>query len=224
MYQRISFITEDQVIISGDYYSVQSPRGVVLLLHMMPAVKESWQGLVKVLNASNFSALAIDLRGHGESVDKIDGTRLNYNKFTDSEHQASSQDVRGAIVWLHAKGAKDSKIAVVGASIGANLALQALVQTAEIPTAVLLSPGLDFRGVKTDLLVKKLRAPKTFLCVASLDDKYSFDTCRTLRQETPLGVRNENLELSDAGHGTHIFSAEPEMMQRVVEWVDEMIR
>src|SRR5207245_1856203 len=102
----------------------ENPHGYVLLLHMMPAVKESWQELAKALNEAGLSALAIDFRGHGESVSKSDGTRLNYKDFADEQQQAKILDVRGAMEWLRARGAQDSQIAVIGASIGANLALQ----------------------------------------------------------------------------------------------------
>lgn len=220
MYKRVNFKTEDDVIISGDYYGVPEPKGYVLMLHMMPAVKESWQELAKAMNRASFAVLAIDLRGHGESINKTDGTTLNYKNFTDQQHQSSIYDVKAALNWLRMEGAMNHCVAVVGASIGANLALYTLANVKEIPTAVLMSPGLDFRGLQTEPLVKKLKQTKSFLCISSLDDKYSFDSCRTLIQETPLGIQKENIELQDAGHGTHMFSTEPDLAQKVVAWIE----
>ena len=220
-YERINFTTQDGVVISGDFYSVENPSGYVLLLHMMPAVKESWQELAKACNEAGLSALAIDFRGHGESNTKVDGTKFNYKDFTDEQQQSKILDIRGAMDWLRSHGADDEKIAVIGASIGANLALQYLAENHKVPTAVLMSPGLDFRGVKTDESVRKLGAEQSFMCIAALDDKYSYETCRDLDQLTQ--VRRENVQLAEAGHGTHMFN-EPGLVARVVEWVKERLK
>ena len=72
------------------------------------------------------------------------------------------------------KAAAD-KISFVGASIGANLSLQYISEHPEFKTAVLLSPGLDYRGVKTEPLAKILKpgkkcflsAPKTIFVPAA---------------------------------------------------------
>lgn len=216
MYQRVSFLTEDKVKITGDYYLAENPVGYVLLLHMMPAVKESWQALAKALRTAGFNVLAFDFRGHGESIYKEEGTVLNYQNFSDQEHQAKILDVRAAVGFLKEQGAVESKMALVGASIGANLALQLLSESL-VPTAVLLSPGLDYRGVKADFFEKKLKPEQSFLCVAALDDKYSYDTCIKLTAE--IGVENEKILLDSGGHGTDMFNAEPGLIGKIVEWV-----
>ena len=46
----------------------------------------------------------------------------------------------------------ETNTAIIGASIGANMALVTAANEAEIDTVVLLSPGLDYFGVTTDEL------------------------------------------------------------------------
>ncbi len=216
MYQRVNFKTEDGVIIVGDYYSAENPKGHILMLHMMPALKESWQECAKVFTKAGFSCLAIDQRGHGESVKTEDGRILNFKDFDDAGQQSKILDVRAAVQWLEQQGAAISKLALVGASIGANLSLQYLVETAQLKTAILLSPGLDYRGIKVDELAKKISPAQTFLCVAASDDDYSYQTCRAL-----FGITGQVkvVQLAQGGHGTNIFNDHPEVIDQMVEWI-----
>jgi alpha-beta hydrolase superfamily lysophospholipase len=214
MYERVKFATEDGVIIFGDYYKVERARGFALLLHMMPAVKESWQELAKALNAFGIVCLAIDMRGHGESIHKADGATLNFKNFSDAEHQAKILDVRAAVKWFLDHGAVEERLFLVGASIGANLALEYLAEDPNAPFAILMSPGLEYRAIKADKSISQIREKQSVLCVAALDDKYAYDTCRTLKQVAPA---TETWLLDEGGHGTDMFNEEG-LIRRVVDW------
>ena len=66
MPQRIELKTKDGVSVIGDYYapSQASVKGL-LLLHMMPADRTSWNAFAGRMQAAGWHVLAIDLRGHG---------------------------------------------------------------------------------------------------------------------------------------------------------------
>ena len=112
---------------------------------MMPEVRRSWIPLSTELNKVGVATLAIDLRGHGESVEiqKVGGAKLklDYEKFSDAEHQASRLDVDAAMNFLKSKGFLEENIVLAGASIGANLTLDAMYRYHKISRGVLLSPG-----------------------------------------------------------------------------------
>lgn len=220
MYERVRFNTSDGVIIAGDYYTVDYPTGYVIALHMMPALKESWQELAKALNVAGIACLAIDMRGHGESIKKTDGTTLNFNNFSDEEHRQKIVDVQAAVAWIKTKNASEDKIVLVGASVGANLALEELVESENMPAAVLLSPGLDYRQIKTPELIGRVTSSKRVLCVASLEDRYSYDTCRQLAQMSP---RVEMMQLDEAGHGTNMFN-EVGLTEKIVARVSQYLQ
>ncbi|MDL5501897.1 MAG: alpha/beta fold hydrolase, partial [Candidatus Methanoperedens sp.] len=138
--EEITFITEDGVKISGNYFKPKKERApVFLLLHMMPATKESWNEFATRLQEKGFAVLAIDLRGHGKSTDK-NGTRLDYKEFEDHEHRESMKDIAAAKEFLKGKGADISEMAIAGASIGANLALWQASIDKDILLLILLSP------------------------------------------------------------------------------------
>lgn len=112
--------TIDNKKIAANLYKVENPKGWLILIHMMPAAKESWKKFAEEMRESGYESLAIDLRGHGESEGGPDG----YQKFSDEEHQNGIYDLEAAWEFLKSAGAKPEKTALIGASIGANLALE----------------------------------------------------------------------------------------------------
>ena len=216
MTERVELTTADGVTIIGAHYKVEPPGSGVLLLHMMPAAKESWRGFGAKLNETEIGALAIDLRGHGES----DGGPDGYRTFTDEEHQLSIEDVRVGIKYQKEEG--HGPIFVAGASIGANLALNILAENPEIEGAILLSAGINYRGVETISSAKKIRTDQSVYVVAAKDD----GSCGKMAEEIfmALATDKKKIEIFDVGgHGTNIFWKHPDLMDRLVRWLQELI-
>lgn len=220
MVETIKIKTQDEVEIIGDYYETQGDKGV-LLLHMMPADRKSWVFFAEKLQAKDFKVLAIDLRGHGESQGGPDG----YKKFSDAEHRASILDVEAGAEFLKStlrqSSGQEGKLHLVGASIGANFALKYLSDHSEVKSAILLSPGLDYRGVKILGLISALKNDQAVFAVASEDDKYSFDSVKNLFEGVPFSDSRMMKIFKDAGHGTTIFEKEPEFMEEVTDWISK---
>lgn len=212
MSERVEITTQDNVKIIGDYYPAKSKRGV-LLLHMMPADRKSWASFAGKLQPAGFQALAIDLRGHGES----EGGPNGYRDFSDTEHQASRFDVEAAADFLKSRGVSDLHLA--GASIGANLALQYLAEHPEVKSAVLFSPGLDYRGIVTAPALEKVREEQGVYLVAADDDSYSRDTVNELSRKISLDGRRAQKIFVRGGHGTKLFEVYPEFMDELIEWL-----
>lgn len=216
MSKKISLKTSDNVEIIGNYYNTNDANApAVVLLHMIPATKESWRGLAKNLNSAGFQSLAIDLRGHGESESGPE----DYKNFSDIQHQASIKDVNAGVEFFLSKGVPMEKISLIGASIGANLSLEFQASHPEIKASVLLSPGLNYKGIETEPLIKKINRDQSIFLVAGGDnDEYSTETVQKLHAL----AKSENKQLkifSNAGHGTSILREEPELMEEIVEWL-----
>lgn len=207
--EKINLTAPDGPKISADFYDASEPKSWLLLVHMMPAVKESWGEFVKEMQKFGYASLAIDLRGHGESEGGPDG----YQKFSDTEHRASIQDLEAGWEFLKSKGAIPEKSAVIGASIGANLGLQFLATHPEISGGVLLSPG-NYKGMNSAQLVKKLSENQKIIFVASkLDERSGGNNVEDNRRYYDLAsqVGNRHLIIFDgAGHGTDLFLLEKE--------------
>jgi pimeloyl-ACP methyl ester carboxylesterase len=221
MTQKVDFLTKDGVRISAVFDPASRPGPAALLLHMMPATKESWSaaGFTQLLVKAGFSVLAVDLRGHGESRTAADGRQLDYMLFGDREHQAKMLDVEAAAAWLRENaGVTEDKLAVVGASIGANLSIAFAAAHAHVPATVALSPGMDYRGVTTPDKVRRLGSGQSLFLAASSDDELSFQTDRRLAEMKPDSLVKE---YDGAGHGTTMFERRPELMGEIVAWLKE---
>jgi len=213
---KIFLSTKDDVKIAADLYEVENPAGWLVLVHMMPATKESWTELAKNFQNAGYENLAIDLRGHGES----DGGPDGYKSFADSQHQKSILDLEAAANYLIKKRqATSDKIIFIGASIGANLSLQYISEHSEFKTAVLLSPGLNYRGIKTESLAKNLRAGQKVFFVSSRDDGENAEENQKLYQSVPAGVEKEIKIYEAAGHGTTILENEQELKNLILEFL-----
>lgn len=215
--QPVTFTTSDGVVISGNFITPREPKGAVLLLHMMPSTKESWEPFQQALVKAHIASLAIDLRGHGQSTKGPADVVLDYKNFSDADHQLTKNDVTSAVEYLTAKGFAKNRIIVAGASIGANLAIQELSQDPEINSVILLSPGLDYHGIETEQYARSLSDNQALYTIASRDDAYSFDSSRRLYDVAT--IKKDIGEYDDIGHGTTMLEKKPEMIDSIVSWI-----
>ncbi len=223
MPKQIELKTSDGVGIVGDFYQTDEKESpAIILLHMMPSNKESWRDFAKKLNLAGFQCLAIDLRGHGES----EGGPVGYRTFSNEQHKASIYDVEVAAQFFISKGVPPEKISLAGASIGANLALQFQSEHQEIKASVLLSPGLDYFGIDTEPMIKKLREDQSvFFSAGGAGDEYSTETAQKLSnlRQSLLGGKNARLKIfENAGHGTTMFNEERFFMDEIIDWLRQI--
>jgi len=208
----VTFQTEDGVRIVGTYYPGSGDG--VLLLHQLGSDRHSWDYFAKKLQDAGYAVLSIDMRGHGESG-------LDWREFrsptgvtrqADNDFLGMLLDVKAAKSRLNEEGKFASVI--VGASIGANIAALYAETDSRVKEMVLLSPGMDYRGVQ--LPSGPLFAGKTML-VASSDDKQS----AAALDAYPGRIRGEHktLEYPGKAHGTEILDTQPGLADRIIEWL-----
>ncbi|MEK6843160.1 MAG: alpha/beta fold hydrolase [Candidatus Micrarchaeota archaeon] len=196
---------DGQKISSAFYKSKTDTRSLVLLLHMLGRSKEDWIDFAKRLT-DKYNVLAIDFRGHGDS----DGALENFGK---SDFEKFQLDIECARDYIEKIGKKIT--CIIGGSIGAN---SALVFGAEntIDRLVLLSPGLDYKGIRTEEAARKYAGK--ILLVASEDDSFSANSVRKLFNWT---LAKKQMKIyQNAGHGTSMF-ASTDMDELILNWLAE---
>ncbi len=222
MMERITFSTDDGITIVGNLYKGKEGSPCALLLHMMPATKESWETFAVQLVDSGYTVLAIDLRGHGESIGTTERP-IDYKEFTDKEHQATIHDIEAAVRWLRrTQETKESRLVIVGASIGANLAISFAAKHRPATAVVALSPGLRYHGVSIESATAELPSLAKIYFAASDDDEYALSSVREL---AAMRSKSTTLrELHDAGHGTTMFEKSPGFLEEVIRWISKNVR
>ena len=217
--QAISLKTKDDKTIFGKYYKADAnatgsnSNVAVILLHMLDKDHSSWDKFAVQLYLENYSVISIDLRGHGESA-KSTGS---WQDFTEKDFNNMILDVKEAKEFgLHEK---KTKFVIIGASIGANTALNYATEDNEILGVVLLSPGLDYRGVKTDTSALNY-GQRPILLVASEEDTYSANSVKELN--TKLFGKKKLVMFKNAGHGTDMFES-TELDKEIIAWLKENV-
>lgn len=185
------------------------PFSGVILLHMLGSERGVWAdvGLVEALVGAGYATLVVDMRGHGETGGAADWTL--------------AADDLGRVwdAFVALDSVDDARTAIIGASIGANMALRLGVDRPDIRAVVALSPGLDYRGVTTAELPAAY-GDRPLLLVASEDDAYAADSVRALAES----AANARVEVyATAGHGTNMFAAAPELTPLIIGWLDEQL-
>jgi pimeloyl-ACP methyl ester carboxylesterase len=187
------------------FESSARPAPAVLLLHMLGRSKEDWDRVAERLEEAGITALALDLRGHGRSG----GANTALAPMVD--------DVKVAVAWLASRpGTRPGAIAVVGASLGANLAAIASADLPAVHAIGLLSPSLDYRGLRIDAGVMKRIGERPVWLGASTQDPYAL---RTLKELAPgSGAREQRLSSAPA-HGSNLLTADPDLARGLVDWL-----
>ena len=179
----------------------------VLLVHMLGRDHTDWSFLSKKLHQIKFSTIAIDLRGHGKSAKS--GATL-----TDSDYLAMLGDLEAGANWLRRQGIEN--VSCVGASIGANLCAQLGAKDPRIVNLVLLSPGLNHKGITSGDAVKAY-GNRPVLIVAAEDDRFAPRTAAAL-EEAAVGQVHYEL-LAEGGHGTKMLTRASTLEHTVMSWL-----
>jgi pimeloyl-ACP methyl ester carboxylesterase len=201
----LQFSTDDGLVIAGTLFAAsRRPAPTVLLLHALGSNKESWVQFALQLQTAGYNALAIDLRGFGATGGKIDWNKVPGDVNT----------VLTRLVTL--PGVDPQRISIVGADIGANVALGACTELTGCRTVVLLSPGLDYQGVKAaDALMRYGR--RSALIVASRADTPSGTDSVALDK---VAQGDHKLQLYEGkAHGTALLSAQPDLPKLIIQWL-----
>jgi pyridoxine 5-phosphate synthase len=204
---RVSFASLDGTTISGDLYEASNrPSPGVVLVHMLSRNKADWQEMGERIREAGITALAIDLRGHGNSSGSA------------AELPPMMQDVRAAAQWLASRGGvRPDAMAIVGASLGASLALLAATELPTVRAIGLLSPSIDYRGVRTDTSLIKRLGMRSLWLSASTEDPLALRTLRDFAAESS-GLREQMVSNAPA-HGTMLIERDGEVGRALVDWL-----
>ena len=227
----IRLMTRDDLELAGVYYPVATnSAAAVLLIHSYGKNHEEWGPVAPLFQENGIAVLAIDLRGHGDSTRRLtaDGVKtLDYHNFSPQDFTAMLLDINQAYDWLSTQPGIDAKrIAVVGSSIGANLALRYAAFNDEVAGLILISPGLVYHDLRTDDVITKY-GRRPLRIVVSRDDVFAFESSRRLidlRQHAGQAVEsNELIACSGTLHGSTMLTGVKGLSAVVFGWLEDTL-
>lgn len=210
---RVTFDTVDDVSVTAWYGRVPGAgrHPSVILVHEVGSAlgSQEWllSGVFEDLLENGYNALALDLRGHGNTPLPDDGRTQSLLLVSDLE--AMHLEVRAAITWLRSQATADpARIAVIGNGIGGNIAYVSMgAFPDDLRAAVALSPGFwnqDFEPLVIGAGIVPF-TPHTILYLVGAED---------------FGFLNQTA-LSYAGFATALASVTADPQLRVFEGVSD---
>lgn len=176
--QTVSLSTQDGWELAALYRPADKEKKTVILLHDLGKNKEEFSTFKSDLRREGFGYLALDLRGHGKSVNK--GTAASFSREgVDNEYNKMTRDVEAAVSFLNKKGVPAADAVVLGAGLGANVAAKSMSFSPEVSGLVLMSPTANNRDV---LSIPAMRLYKgDILIAAGAADKKGFLEASVIR-------------------------------------------
>lgn len=200
---------------------------VAVLLHGLRGSARSWSDVPARLVKVGWAVLAIDLRGHGESTVRRSAPPYTWDTFEPPDWQHMPGDV-GMILDQLAKDAPQyglnmQQTALVGASLGANVALLALDASPRrnapkwrVQKVALLSPSHNYKGLTPGLQLLRLRKQggRLWLAYSSEQPELAADA-DIFASLLPSQVHG----LASGGQGTDLLASHPEIKAKLVQWL-----
>ena len=213
--EAVYFPAADGFRIHADYYRAQkntSNAPMAILLHMNRADRGTWKPLAEPLSEAGFATLAIDMRGHGES--QTPNTEDQVERRDTRLYKDMYDDVRGAYDWLaEQEGVDRGRVALVGASVGASVALRYAVQDKSVDAIVCLTPGTLYLGLDSKRDTRRIRG-RTILLMATQNERRACDELARLND----GAKTKSYKGHEA-HGTAMFGEVPGVEKEIVAFL-----
>lgn len=202
----VSLSTADGRTVAAAWGAPAKATQGVVLVHAAGRTKEEWQLLADKLYRSGLQVIAVDLRGHGASAAAA-------SPLQPADYPAMIEDVRAAAALLRARGC--TRVALVGAELGANLAINEAADDPSVASVVMLSPGVDYKGVIASDAVRRF-GDRPVLLVAAADDVYATRSLGVLAQ---AAARETVQTYPQGGKGTAMLNRVPELESVVMGFV-----
>jgi alpha-beta hydrolase superfamily lysophospholipase len=204
---RVTLASRDGLTLVGTLVEPDStPAPAVLLLHGLGRSRHDWDRFAETLAARGIGSLALDIRGHGESGGPA----------PEDLSIAVADAIAGLEFLSRQASVAPGRLGIVGASIGANLAVLAGAGDSYVRAIVLLSPGLDYRGLKIENAMRRY-GERAALIVTSQEDPYATRSSKVLSSTGLIGHELQVLE--GAGHGAAMLDRAPQLTSSVVDWL-----
>lgn len=140
---------ENEIPDSEEYQGPKYP--LVILLHGLNRDHLAWSDLPATLTHAGYAVFALDLRGHGKSTITTWKRRVSWRLLQPEQWKNLHRDITQVIQYF--KKGEDypevdgSQVALIGEKLGANVATFVGKNSTEVKALVLLSPGLEFKGI-----------------------------------------------------------------------------
>ncbi|WP_373531402.1 alpha/beta hydrolase [Vampirovibrio sp.] len=235
-YEEVTLPLPDQLLLYGRLYDPSlTERGenefadpeeyqgtkypLIILLHGLNRSHLAWGDLPATLTKAGYAVFAVDLRGHGKSAITTWKRRVNWRYMKPEQWTTLHRDVTQVISFF--KKGEDypevdgNQVAIIGEKLGANIGTFAAKYNPEVKALVLISPGLEFKGI--DASRGLLDYENNTLIMSNQDFKDSHTQARHLYNWI---IGPKTLQVYEKiGEGADMLTNQPSVAIQIQDWL-----
>lgn len=222
-FREINFLTKDNVKISGSFqYPSKVQKSifpVVILIHQGGSSRQEWieSSILNKLLKNGFAILAYDIRMHGKSGKDGEFSDLYNNP------ERAPMDLFAAIEFLEQdKNIDSSRIGILGASIGGNLACMA-VSSEKFNVKSAISISAKTGAVQNLSGMKDTIIPENIFYIASKNEQ-SGKRVEWANELYSLTKGKRKIEIAPGNkHGSPILGENEYLDNEIIQWFNSSL-
>jgi alpha-beta hydrolase superfamily lysophospholipase len=221
----VTFKADDNWQINAEYSNPENEKPFFLLLHAQKKNLSDFNKIFRPFRRHGYGYLALDLRGHGESIYNIEETTKTYRSFklsgADNQFNKMARDIEGAIKFLEEKGISKDRLIVMGSLLGANLAIKTTAIHPEIQGAITLSAVLNVNDV---LSVNPLKAygKRPLLFITGTSNKRQYKEFQLLKDLAKKISGEENITTIIVRNGSGAKLLTSTTIRKILAWTKNL--
>lgn len=218
----VSLAAADGWKIFARYLKPAADKPVVVLLHSLGRTREEWRPIAYPLGKWGYGYIALDMRGHGFSITEPSGSTTTYRNFRktgmDNEFNKMTRDAEAAITYLSGQSIPEDRIILMGAGLGANIAIKTAASHPAVSMVAALTPTMNSRDVLT---VNPMRAygKRPILLVSASDEGRSFKEFLLINDiaQRTAGALKVTTVVQKKGSGGRLL--DKTVIRKIFEWL-----
>lgn len=156
--EKITFKSQDDIIITADLYEADPQAPVILLCHQAGSSRGEYREIAPKLVKLGYTCLAIDQRSGKEmSGIKNETHALAVQQKFPTEYIYSEQDIKAAIDYLSQRFEKP--VTVIGSSYSASEAVMIAASEKKVKRIAVFSPGEYFEDLSVSTYAQYMKKP-----------------------------------------------------------------
>lgn len=221
------YAAKDGFNMTGNIYLPKAPAGkkvpLVILLHAIGSSKADWKNLPDLITGKGYACLALDLRGHGQSVLNAKLKQRSWMYFTNTDYAKYPQDVLLAVEAVkteYAKKIDTNRIIFVGSHIGVNTAVIAASKLNRkgpvVKSIVMISPKVSIKGLFIPIELVNFGV-HPILIFSNKNSKNSYYETLEIKKYTQGECVIKTL--NSYGTGSALYKSTPSIKTDTVNWI-----
>lgn len=197
---------------------------LLLLVHSQKENYTEWKNWFSLIESFGYGWAALDLRGHGISVYKTDGSSQTYHSFSlsgsDNEYNKMIRDLDAAVVFLSSSGIKEDRIFVIGSHLGANVTAKFSIINKEIGGVVLINPYTSINDIPIIGLLRNYGKERPILIITPENNIKRIRDTILIYYLTRAKTNPSKTFIMITGNFTSPKDAPKSLIYRVLHWID----